>query len=49
MISDIIGLFTLALILTFLAVAVRNSSGTSTIISQTLSGFTGVQGAIANG
>lgn len=45
MVDDIIGVFTLALIVGVLAVAIRNGSNTSTIINSTLNGFANVEKA----
>lgn len=43
MVDDIIGVFTLALIVGVLAVAIRNGTNTSNIISNTLNGFANVE------
>lgn len=43
MIDDIIGVFTLALIVGVIAVAIRNGSNTSSVINSTLSGFANVE------
>ena len=45
MVDDIIGVFTLALIVGVLAVAIRNGTNTSAIINSTLNGFSGVEKA----
>lgn len=49
MVSDILGIFSLALILTFLGLAIRQGAQTSQIINSTLSGFSTIQGNVANG
>lgn len=43
MIEDIIGVFTLALIIGILAVAIKNGSQTSSVINNTLGGFANIE------
>lgn len=49
MVDDIIGVFTLALIVGVLAVAIKNGTNTSSVINATLGGFSGIEKAALAG
>lgn len=49
MVSDILGIFTLALVLTFLGLAIRDGAQTSQILNAGLNGFAKIQNTVAQG
>lgn len=49
MVEDIIGVFTLALILGVVALAIRNGTETGNLMSNTLKGFSTLEGTVIKG